>query len=166
MIGRRDFLGSVCVLAPMGLAVANPALPEWGWNESLSPEENLSAAQKSFETRYNVNQQQGTKRFSPTGEEYVEVCIGGVKLEGERAPAVATTAQWAVKLWFSAVQEYARSRAGTDLYWRIYPEISKFAYLSYFKSNSRSMRDLPFWVEPSYWHVYSRLLVTNQALLS
>ena len=144
---RRSFLASFAVFPFLG-KVAKAESPQWQWDKSLSPEENLQKAQTIFESRY-PRGPNGDNRISATGEEYVECCSGGVKGEFETTPMVGTTPKAAIEAWVYGIEKYAKDKRGT-LYWRIVPEIDFYDY------------EYASGFPPSrYWKVYSRLLISD-----
>lgn len=86
---------------------------------------------------------------SVTGEPYVAMTNGGIKLEGEPFPVFAGSRAAAVKGYIRACQHYAHTQRGYGyavLYWREHPSIHKH--------------------DDGTWTVFSRLLVSEKLVLA
>jgi hypothetical protein len=110
---------------------------------------------------------EGNYRFAATGEEYVVVCTGGVKPEGECSPVFCGSPELAVVLWLQAAVAYAKLRmvtavSGFTLYWRIRPELDGAYFLAVDENGRTKLRlsDRKFYTRKLY-RVYSRFLVSD-----
>lgn len=74
-----------------------------------------------------------------TGDPYVCICSGGLKLEGERIVRFPTFTE-ATDSWLNALEEYKRGKTGI-LYWRTRPEHDQNA---------------------EGWAIYSRLVISDK----
>lgn len=82
-----------------------------------------------------------------TGEEYVTICSGGPKAEGESSVGMATE-QEAIDRWLAHVKAYAEGKTGA-IYWRSQPDLEMY--------QSRK--------GPKEWRVYSRFIITDKPAL-
>lgn len=94
--------------------------------------------------------------WSVTGEPYVTMTNGGIKLEGEMYPAFAWSRATALRAYLAWCEDYAadQQRAGAmpapvvpparSLYWRCYPTILEY--------------------DDGTWTVYSRLLISDKPI--
>lgn len=103
-----------------------------------------------------VHPQTGKERDCPTGERYVTVCSGGVKLEGDPVPALCATEELAIKLFKDALREYVQSRLSEKpngtLYWRKPPEVSTV----HLKAENLSYKEQGYVV----YFVYCRVVIS------
>jgi hypothetical protein len=105
----------------------------------LDPQEELDKARESLERRFKPYTHISSCAISPTGEEYVNIFVGGCD-----SPGVAIAG------WMSTVDEYARAKSDNAvLYWRCVPEIDQ-------------------WKEkvPGGWKVYARLLISDKPIVA
>jgi hypothetical protein len=106
---------------------------------------------------------QGNYYQAPTGEPYVTVVSGGVKLEGECFPCLCSTPELAVKLWLEAMGEYAAPDKGKTLYWRAPPEIDEIYMMPVGGDGSSSHDpDTRRALTRKAYVVYSRVLVSGK----
>jgi hypothetical protein len=133
---------------------------------SLPRGADLAAARGKFEGYFDLGPI-GHTWIAPTGEPYVVICSGGMKEEGQHTPALCSSAELAVKLWFEAAMEYARSIAVLGrytLYWRIVPELNNYSILPATSAEwSKEQRDAMI---STVWMVYSRLLISAQPCIA
>lgn len=88
---------------------------------------NLAAAVAEFETGYEVSEERGFERRpgvlremgrAPSGDRYVIVTSGGLRLEDEVQPAWFATEELAAEAWLRAAWLYADTRPGRPrLFW-------------------------------------------------
>lgn len=60
--------------------------------------------------------------LAPTMEPYVSLCAGGVKIEGEKYPALFTTEEAAIRSYALTLSDQVVRGSGV-LYWRSEPEV-------------------------------------------
>lgn len=92
--------------------------------------------------------------FCETGDEYVEICSGGMLLEGDHT-GFFRQPEWAMRNWLRHIRDYSSGK--NELYWRIRPEIDGRIYKSLWHMDGPlappSILDEPFYA------VYSRLFM-------
>jgi len=95
---------------------------------------------------------------SVTGEPYITMTCGGVKLEGEPPLVWAKTIEAAKDLFINAFDEYARRRpAGSVLYWRKKPEFHVKRYAGFYMHSELCVDE--------YFAISARFCISNKPKL-
>ena len=98
-----------------------------------------------------------------TGEQYVTMTTGGVKIEGEEIRVYTTTPHTAWMLYLRDLLDHAKAKhqgnkGGWTLYWRTRPELNADTFMAPDMSATVERR----WIETKLYYVWSRLLVSNR----
>lgn len=59
---------------------------------------------------------------------YITICSGGIKIREYPCPCYCSTKEHAIRLWKEAFLEYAKSKNGKKIWWRIFPSMEEVAY--------------------------------------
>jgi len=122
----------------------------------MTAEELLESATADFEKTFSHVQMGEQARLfrhvDGTQHDYIQICSGGVRSEGE-AILLCDTAEEAIKSWYDSLQPF---KGKQYLYWRIKPEIAQDKNEKDFTRDE----DVP---NPTFgkWKVYSRFRVLD-----
>ena len=98
---------------------------------------------------------------APNGEQYVSLCSGGIKKEGDQYPAYYASEEIAAEEWLKSAWQYADKRGGKTLYWRRRPEFTSREYIAIDQAAMMNDPELRQSMQITVGQVYSRLLVTK-----
>jgi hypothetical protein len=101
-----------------------------------------------------VYPEMGNRHQCPTGDPYITLTIGGVKVQGDKHKLWATDIGAAEEFFKRQFDQYAAGKNGV-LYWRRHPEVSMQSYQNHFTGGMES-----------YMTITARMVISDQPVLA